>query len=162
MWRPSKKAGEEYHPRRQLMVAGEKVWGMFLKWPEYLGLKRELRKDDIDFSDPGRTTLLSTRCGCLGGWTRGCNMRLMCTCFQLVFPSSERRLFFLVHSRAIGVSFTTYVVLISFPPSVRLKHSLLVSSSGAKGVAVCLPNSHTAGTLPQILGFLDGCSACQL
>ncbi|CAB1101349.1 unnamed protein product [Ectocarpus sp. CCAP 1310/34] len=25
MWRPSKKAGEEYHPRRQLMVAGDQV-----------------------------------------------------------------------------------------------------------------------------------------
>lgn len=67
MWRPSKKAGEEYHPRRQLMVAGDQVWRKFLKWPEYLGLKAELLREDSSFTDPGRTLFLSTRCGCLGG-----------------------------------------------------------------------------------------------
>ncbi|CAB1107057.1 unnamed protein product [Ectocarpus sp. CCAP 1310/34] len=65
MWRPSKKAGEEYHPRRQLMVAGDQVWHKFLKWPEYLGLKAELLREDSSFTDPGRTLFLSTRCGCL-------------------------------------------------------------------------------------------------
>ncbi|CAB1110060.1 unnamed protein product [Ectocarpus sp. CCAP 1310/34] len=67
MWRPSKKAGEEYHSRRQLMVAGDQVWRKFLKWPEYLGLKAELLREDSSFADPGRTLFLSTRCGCLGG-----------------------------------------------------------------------------------------------
>ncbi|CAN0331182.1 unnamed protein product [Pylaiella littoralis] len=65
MWRPSKKAGEEYHPRRQLMVHGDKVHRMFLEWPPYVALKAELMKEDATFKDPGRSTFLTTRCGCL-------------------------------------------------------------------------------------------------
>ncbi|CAM9212837.1 unnamed protein product [Ectocarpus sp. 12 AP-2014] len=65
MWRPSKMAGEEYHPRRQLMVVGDKVFRMFLAWPQYVALKKELLEEDPSFKDPGRTTFLSTRCGCL-------------------------------------------------------------------------------------------------
>lgn len=67
MWRPSKAAGEEYHPRRQLMVSGDKAHRMFLEWAPYVALKAELLEEDETFTDPGRTTFLSTRCGCLGG-----------------------------------------------------------------------------------------------
>ncbi|CAN0247746.1 unnamed protein product [Pylaiella littoralis] len=65
MWRPSKKAGEEYRPRRQLMVPGDKVRAMFLAWQPYVALKAELLATDSTFTDPGRTTFLSTRRGCL-------------------------------------------------------------------------------------------------
>ncbi|CAM9677252.1 unnamed protein product [Pylaiella littoralis] len=64
---PSKAAGEEYHPRRQLMVSGDKAYRMFLEWAPYVALKAELLEEDETFTDPGRTTFLSTRCGCLGG-----------------------------------------------------------------------------------------------
>lgn len=70
MWRESKKADAPYHPRRQLMVKGDDVYNMFLRWPEYLALKDELLREDSSFTDPGRTTFLSTRCGCLGEWMR--------------------------------------------------------------------------------------------
>ncbi|CAB1099730.1 unnamed protein product [Ectocarpus sp. CCAP 1310/34] len=99
MWRPSKKAGEEYHPRRQLMVAGDQVWRKFLKWPEYLGLKAELLREDSSFADPGRTLFLSTRCGCF---------------------------------------------------------------SGTQGIAVCMPDPHAAGAVPEGLRDVDACNACQL
>ncbi|CAN0402065.1 unnamed protein product [Pylaiella littoralis] len=65
MWRPSKKAGEVFHPRRQLMVPGDKVHSMFLVWRPYLALKAELLLEDDSLTDPGRSTFLSTRCGCL-------------------------------------------------------------------------------------------------
>lgn len=71
MYRPSKKAGEEYHPRRQLMVTGDKAFSLFLKWPQYLTLREELLQENGAFKDPGRTTFLSTRCGCFGGSGRG-------------------------------------------------------------------------------------------
>lgn len=77
MWRPSKKAGEEYHSRRQIMVSGDKAFKLFLRWPQYLALKEELLRENSAFRDPGRTTFLSTRCGCLGGSRRGifqCNV----------------------------------------------------------------------------------------
>lgn len=70
MWRKSKKKHAPSHPRRQLMVKGDDVYNMFLKWPEYLKLKEELMREDSRFTDPCRTTFLSTRCGCLGEWMR--------------------------------------------------------------------------------------------
>lgn len=71
MWRASKKQDEPYHPRRELMLSGDKVFRKFLEWPEYKALKAELLREDSNFTDPGRTTFLSTRCGCLGTSLRG-------------------------------------------------------------------------------------------
>lgn len=66
MWRPSKKTGVAYHSKRELMVSGDKAFAMFLQWPQYLALRADLLKEDSTFQDPGRTTFLNTRCGCLG------------------------------------------------------------------------------------------------
>lgn len=66
MWRPSKQTGEAYHSKRQLMVSGDEVFHKFLQWPQYLALRADLLQEDSTFQDPGRTTFLSTRCGCLG------------------------------------------------------------------------------------------------
>lgn len=49
MYRPSKEAGEEYHPRRQLMVTGDKAFSLFLKWPQYLTLREELLQENGAF-----------------------------------------------------------------------------------------------------------------
>ncbi|CAN0350989.1 unnamed protein product [Pylaiella littoralis] len=65
MWRPSKQTGEAYHSKRQLMVSGDEVFHKFLRWPQYLALRADLLQEDSTFQDPGRTTFLSTRCGCL-------------------------------------------------------------------------------------------------
>ena len=73
MWRASKKEGEAYHSRRELMVSCDKVYRKFLEWPEYQALKAELLAEGSTFKDPGRTTFLSTRCGCLGGSMRELN-----------------------------------------------------------------------------------------
>lgn len=68
MWRASKAKGAEAHPRRQIMVNGDDVYKMFLKSPDYLAFKKKMLAQDSSFADPGRTTFLETRCGCLGGW----------------------------------------------------------------------------------------------
>eukprot|EP00904_Undaria_pinnatifida_P011637 jgi/Undpi1/7603/HiC_scaffold_23.g10076.m1 len=68
MWRASKAKGAEAHPRRQIMVNGDDVHKMFLKSPDYLAFKKKMLAQDSSFVDPGRTTFLETRCGCLGGW----------------------------------------------------------------------------------------------
>ena len=67
MWRASKEKDAETHPRRQIMVNGDKVYKMFFKSTDYLAFKEKMLKEDSSFADPGRTTSLATRCGCLGG-----------------------------------------------------------------------------------------------
>lgn len=67
VWRPTKKAGEEHHPRRELMVTGDKVFRTFLEWAPYLALKAELLEEDSTFKGTRRKIFLSTRYGCLGG-----------------------------------------------------------------------------------------------
>ncbi|CAN0357432.1 unnamed protein product, partial [Ectocarpus sp. 12 AP-2014] len=61
----SKKSDAPSHPRRQLKRKGDDVWRMFLKSQEYLALKAKLLGQDSEFTDPGRTKFLSTRCTCL-------------------------------------------------------------------------------------------------
>ncbi|CAM9281710.1 unnamed protein product [Laminaria digitata] len=52
------------HPRRELVLprGGEAVYAKFLGWAEYLRFKGGQAED---FTDPGRTLFLSTRCKCL-------------------------------------------------------------------------------------------------
>lgn len=68
MFKEIRRKAAPSHPRRQLMHKGDNVWRMFLKDRRYLALKAKLLKEDSSFTDPGRTTFLATRCGCLGGW----------------------------------------------------------------------------------------------
>lgn len=70
MYKESRRKGSPSHPRRQLLHKGDKVWRMFLRSRRYLALKAKLLKEDSSFTDPGRTTFLATRCGCLGVWSR--------------------------------------------------------------------------------------------
>lgn len=67
MYKENRRKDSPSHPRRQLMHKGDKVWRMLLKSRRYLALKAKLREEDSSFTDPGRTTFLATRCGCLGG-----------------------------------------------------------------------------------------------
>lgn len=64
MWKASKSPTAERHPRRQLTEpgGGDAVYAKFLKWAEYRSFKA--RQGD-DFTDPGRSLFLSTRCKCL-------------------------------------------------------------------------------------------------
>ncbi|CAB1110056.1 unnamed protein product [Ectocarpus sp. CCAP 1310/34] len=64
MYQESKKRDAPSHPRRQLMHKGARVWRMFLESRRYLALKGRLLEQGSSFTDPGRTTFLSTRCGC--------------------------------------------------------------------------------------------------
>ncbi|CAM9790519.1 unnamed protein product, partial [Ectocarpus sp. 6 AP-2014] len=63
----SKKSDAPSHPRKQLKHKGDDVWGMFLKSQQYLALKAKLLGKVSEFTDPGRTKFLSTRCASLGG-----------------------------------------------------------------------------------------------
>lgn len=60
----SKAANAERHPRRQLTEpgGGHAVYAKFLQWADYRSFKAQ---QDSDFTDPGRTLFLSTRCKCL-------------------------------------------------------------------------------------------------
>ena len=69
MFRESHSAGSAGHPRRELILprGGEAVYSRFLVWSDYLRFKEGQAKD---FTDPGRTLFLSTRCKCLALPTR--------------------------------------------------------------------------------------------
>ncbi|CAB1110387.1 unnamed protein product [Ectocarpus sp. CCAP 1310/34] len=64
MWKESKSLTAHRHPRRQLTEpgGGEAVYAKFLNWASYKSFKE--RQSD-NFTDPGRTLFLSTRCKCL-------------------------------------------------------------------------------------------------
>ncbi|CAB1121097.1 unnamed protein product [Ectocarpus sp. CCAP 1310/34] len=64
MWKESKSPTAHRHPRRQLTErgGGEAVYAKFLNWASYKSFKE--RQSD-NFTDPGRTLFLSTRCKCL-------------------------------------------------------------------------------------------------
>lgn len=60
-WKPSKSPNAERHPRRELTEpgGGDEVYTKFLKWVDYKSFKT---RHDSDFTDPGRTLFVSTRC----------------------------------------------------------------------------------------------------
>ena len=43
------------------------IYKMFLKSTDYLAFKNKMLKEDISFTDHGRTNILAMLCGCLGG-----------------------------------------------------------------------------------------------
>ncbi|CAB1103201.1 unnamed protein product [Ectocarpus sp. CCAP 1310/34] len=63
MWISSKSPNAERHPRRQLIEVGggDAVYAKFLKWADYRSFKS---RQGPEFTDPGRTLFLSTRCKC--------------------------------------------------------------------------------------------------
>ena len=63
-WKASKSPNAERHPRRELTQpgGGDEVYAKFLQWADYKNFKT---RQGSDFTDPGSTLFLSTRCKCL-------------------------------------------------------------------------------------------------